>query len=105
MSRRSWIYIDGKAYEKGVDALPQQDKDGLMIIGDIEPFVSPITGEVIRGRNHLRQHMKEHGVTHFRDYSPEWIAKKQRENYLKATGQDRQSRMERIELIKRQLER
>lgn len=101
--KRSWVYVNGVAYEKGTEPLPG-DK-GPLIMGDIEPFVSPITGEVIRGRGHLRRHMKEHGVTHSDDYSPEYLAKKQRENYLKATGQDRQSRMERIELIKQALEK
>lgn len=105
MSKRSWVYIDGKAYEKGVDIIPEDRPKGPLVIGDIEPFVSPITKEVIKGRNHLRRHMKEHGVTHSSDYSPEWYQKKQRENRLRALGQDKQSRSERIELIKQQLER
>lgn len=103
MTRKSWVYVNGKAYEKGTE--PSSDPTAPLIFGDIEPFVSPITGEVIRGRGHLRSHMKEHGVTHADDYSPEYYAKKQHENYLKATGQTREARMERIELIKRALEK
>ena len=38
---RSWVYIDGVAYEKGVDPLPGR----VQIMPEIEPYVSQITGE------------------------------------------------------------
>jgi hypothetical protein len=55
--KRSWIYIDGKAYEKGVDELPQSHH----IIPEIQPYKSMITGEMITSRAKHRDHLKRHG--------------------------------------------
>lgn len=100
MSRKSWIQIDGKLIPK--DQYRGESSSGLQIIGDIEPFVSPITREVIRGRGHLRRHMKEHGVTHADDYSPEFLQRKRQERMRQ---QEREGKAQRIELLKHALER
>jgi len=55
---RSWVYIDGKAYEKGVDPLP----DRVQIMPDIEPYKSMVTGEIITSRAKHREHLKRHGM-------------------------------------------
>jgi len=55
---RSWIYIDGVAYEKGVDPLP----DRVQIMPDIEPYKSMVTGEWITSRAKHREHLKRHGM-------------------------------------------
>lgn len=55
--RRSWVYIDGKAYEKGVDEIPAR----LQIVGEIQPYKSMITGEMIDSRAKHREHLKRHG--------------------------------------------
>lgn len=103
MARKSWVQINGKLVPKEeADYVASQTK--LEIMGDIEPFVSPITGEVIKGRNHLRRHMKEHGVTHASDYSKEWYDKKAKERQAQFAGQTRRDRMERIELLKRAID-
>ena len=72
------------------------------VIPDIEPFVSPITGEVITSRPKLREHNHIHGVTNTADYSPEYLAgvRKRREQ-----EQARQGRNERIEILKKLTER
>jgi len=56
--RRSWVYIDGKAYEKGVDALP----DIHHVMPDIAPYKSMVTGEWITSRAQHREHLKKHGM-------------------------------------------
>ena len=54
---RSWVYIDGVAYEKGVDTLP----DRVQIVAEIEPYQSQVTGEWITSRAKHREHLKDHG--------------------------------------------
>lgn len=58
----------------------------LQIMGDITPFVSPVTGEVIHSRAQLREHNLKHGVTNIADYSPEFFAKKAKERNELLTG-------------------
>ena len=101
--RRTWIQINGKLVSKEEAHL--YDTKGVMIQPDIEPFKSPVTGEVITGRAHLRQHMKQHGITNTADYSPEYFRKKHIERSMEMTGQTKQARQERIELIKKVMER
>lgn len=55
---RSWVYIDGVAYEKGVDALPER----VQIMPEIEPYRSMVTGEVITSRAKHREHLRRHGM-------------------------------------------
>ncbi len=55
---RSWVYIDGKAYEKGVDPMPER----LQIMGDIKPYKSMVTGEWITSRAQHREHLKRHNL-------------------------------------------
>ena len=97
--RKSYIQINGKLVPKD-EATFNADSPKLTVMGDIEPFKSPITGETIRGRAHLRQHMKEHGVTHSSDYSPEWYEKRRKEINR---DEERQGRTERIAIIKREM--
>ena len=56
--RRSWVYIEGVAYEKGVDAIP----DRVQIVPEIEPYRSMITGEMITSRAKHREHLRRHGM-------------------------------------------
>jgi hypothetical protein len=63
MARRSFVQIDGKLYERGVDAIPEAQGDSFpAIIGDIQPFVSPIDGTVLGSRRDLREHCARHNV-------------------------------------------
>lgn len=43
-------------------AAPRHRVQRLQIIGDIEPFVSPIDGKVVGGRKQKRDHMRAHDV-------------------------------------------
>lgn len=102
---KSWIQVNGKLIPKDEYHGNNSRADVPNIMPDIEPFKSPITGELIRGRGHLRRHMKEHGVTNSADYSPQWYERKAKERQQKLAGQDSESRAHRIELIKHALER
>ena len=63
MSRRSWVQINGKLYERGVDILPDEAASGAAaVLGDIPEFVSPIDGSVVSGRAGLREHCRRHDV-------------------------------------------
>lgn len=56
---------------------------GGMILGDIEPFVSPVDGSIISSRSVLRHHMRQHGLAHTDDYTETWKRKRQeRADYL-----------------------
>ena len=96
--KKSYIQINGKLVPK--DSVTARADGAPAVMGDIEPFKSPITGEVIRGRGHLRQHMKDHGVTHASDYSDDWY-KKRREGIDRE--QRREGRAERISIMKRKM--
>lgn len=71
----------------------------IMVMGDIEPFISPITKEVISGRRKLRAHMREHGVTNIGDYSTDTLKKNNLERNAKITGSTKEARQERIALL------
>lgn len=51
--RKSWIYVDGVAYERGQEPPPE----ALHVIGDIAPFMSP-DGTFIEGKRAWREHLK-----------------------------------------------
>ena len=56
--RRTWVYIDGVAYEKGTEPSERVAPD---VLPDIEPYTSMITGETITSRSRHREHLKAHG--------------------------------------------
>jgi hypothetical protein len=65
MARRSWVQIEGKLYERGVDVLPCDAGDvsqAHAVMGDIPDFVSPVDGSVVSGRAGMREHCKRHHV-------------------------------------------
>lgn len=67
MPRRSWVYINGVAYERGVDVIPERPKGGVMIAPDLPDFVSPVDGKTYSGRAGLREHCRTHDVVPTRD--------------------------------------
>ena len=69
--RRSWVYIDGKAYEKGVDEIPER----VQIIPEIQPYKSMITGEMITSRAKHREHLKKHGCKELGNEPLKWVEK------------------------------
>jgi len=57
--RRTWVYVDGVAYEKGTE--PQEPLVPL-VIPDIAPYQSMVTGELITSRSKHREHLRAHGM-------------------------------------------
>ena len=41
---------------------------GPMVIGDIEPFLSPVTDKLVGSRSQLRQHNRDHNVVDRREF-------------------------------------
>lgn len=79
---------------------------GVLVMADIEPFVSTVDGTVITGRAHLREHMKQHGVTNAADYNSPggfWDKARQRRADFYA-GKSNPDSARRIEQIKRAIE-
>ena len=62
MPRKCWVYINGVAYEKGVDLIPDSSGTAPMVFGDNVHFVSPIDGTVVEGRAAMREHCRRHDV-------------------------------------------
>lgn len=59
MTRRRWIYpAAGEPYEVALDHAPAPR---VFIQGDIQPYRSMVTGEVIQSRSTHRDHLKAHG--------------------------------------------
>jgi len=101
------IFGDKKAVtsSKRFDGQSGESKSGVYIVSDIEPFKSPITGELITTRSQLRQHHKDHGTTDVRDYSPEYFSKKQNERAQAIRGQRPSDRKDRIDMLREQFNR
>jgi hypothetical protein len=92
----SYTVFDGK--DKG-------KRSGIYVVGDIEPFKSPVTGEIISSRSQLRQHNREHGVTDSRDYSASFFEKKAKERDAALNGQSESDRKHRIEILREKFNR
>lgn len=62
---------------------------GAMVLGDIEPFVSPVDGSVVLGRASLREHNLKNNVTNVADYKETWAkAGEQRQAYFRGEARD-----------------
>ena len=57
--KRTYVQIEGKLYEKGTE--PRKEA-GPLIMPDIQPYQSMITGEVITSRSRHREHLRGHGA-------------------------------------------
>ena len=102
---KSWIQVNGKLIPREEYLGDNNRNQAPMVMPDIEPFVSPITGDVITTRPMLKRHMKAHGVTNYADYSKEFLDGKRKEREAKGLGATHQDRAERIEAIKRAINR
>jgi hypothetical protein len=79
MTRRSYVMVNGKLYEKTGDNSAIIDGENWycisghwapagasfmsapMIMGDIQPYTSTLTGETISSRSQHRTHLRDHG--------------------------------------------
>lgn len=76
------------------------NRSGVFIIPDIEPFISPVDGKIIKTRSQLREHNREHGVTNQRDYSESFFEKKHNEHHKNMRGGSASDKAERIEIMR-----
>ena len=97
-----WIQIDGKLVPKEEYYGDNTRSQAPMFMPDIEPFVSPIDGQVITTRPMLKRHNKAHGVTNTADYSKEFLDGRRKE---RAATADKAGTAERIDLIKQAIHR
>lgn len=74
MARKTYVYdpTTKTMVEKGERALTSR---GILVVGDLPDFVSPIDNSVVHGRRGLREHDKRHGVTNVADYKDSWAKK------------------------------
>lgn len=56
VQRGSWVYKNGELVPKE-EYVPES---GVMVIPDIQPYKSMVTGEMITSRSHHRDHLKRH---------------------------------------------
>ncbi len=56
--RQRWVYYNGEAHEVGEQYV--QDPVAPMVMPDIHPYKSMVTGEVITSRSSHRDHLKAH---------------------------------------------
>ena len=59
--RKRWIQINGELVPAD-EATYLSEPRTATIIGDIKPYRSMITGEMIDGRRDHKEHLKKHGV-------------------------------------------
>ena len=105
MATTSWIQVNGKLIPREEYLGDNNRNQAPMVMEDIKPFVSPIDGQIITTRPMLRRHNKAHGVTHSADYSQEFLDGKRKEREARYRGDTPQDKAERIEAIKRAINR
>lgn len=60
---RHYVQIDGVLYERGQEPV----SEAPMVIGDIAPYRSQVTGEMITSRSQHREHLKAHDCVEIGD--------------------------------------
>ena len=61
--RKRWVYINGEAIPIG-EHVPEAK---VFIRGDLQPYQSMVTGEMVDGRSKHREHLRMHGVVEVGD--------------------------------------
>lgn len=89
--RYVWCDDHNTFEQKGEDCPSKKVSESrLMIMGDIEPFVSPVTGKVVGGRRQLREHNLVNNVTNTSDFKETWkTAAKEREAAMRGVDRSR----------------
>ena len=98
----TWVYcaIEDKFVRKE-DRVPQGAT--AMVMKELEPFISPVDGKVIKTRAQLRAHNKEHGVTNAQDYGDAYFKRRSREMHNESIGNTKQAKAARREALNQQL--
>lgn len=59
--RKRYVQIDGQLVEVSSDWSPDPVSD-VHVIGDLQPYKSMVTGEMVMGRAQHREHLRKHNV-------------------------------------------
>lgn len=62
MPRKSYVQINGKLIDKADLESLQAEANAPYVMGDLAPYQSMVTGEMIDGRAAHRAHLKQHGI-------------------------------------------
>jgi len=94
MGRRSWVYIDGVAYERGVDEIPEnplETKPHNRVIGDSHyDGLRATDGTDISTRAKHRAYMKAHNLTTIDDFNVDAMMKKKADYFTQGGTVKRQ---------------
>ena len=60
---KRYVQINGQLYERGHEPVAE----GPMVIEDIKPYQSQVTGEMITSRSQHREHLKQHDCVEIGD--------------------------------------
>lgn len=60
--RGSWIWDSAQGKMVSKDEYVREEVNAPMVIGDIQPYQSMATGEMIMSRSKHRNHLKQHGL-------------------------------------------
>ena len=106
--RKRYVQINGQLYERGHEPLP----DATLIIEDIKPYKSQITGEMINSRSQHREHLRAHGCVeigdqakHMMNWKPNYDANPEGRRELIRSQVDAMSHAEFKRAIQRDVER
>ena len=89
MTIRRYVQINGQLYERGQEPVAE----GAMVVDDIAPYRSQVTGEWITSRSQHREHLKTHDCVEIGDQT----------HHLQASRPDFES-AQRKELIRAQVD-
>ena len=102
--RRSWVYVNGVAYERGVDVIPETEtRRATAVMGDLPDFVSPVDGSIVSGRASLREHDLRNNVVNTLDLAG--LPNMTMNTDIRSSSEKRRDADHRKETIARQLYR
>lgn len=62
MTRKNWVQDPHTLKLIPKDEYRPRSDAGFFVMGDIQPYKSMVTGEMIMGRRQHREHLRQHGV-------------------------------------------
>jgi hypothetical protein len=94
MARRRWVYVDGVAYEVGVDEVPENPMEmrpHCLVIGDSHyDGLRATDGTDISTRAKHRAYMKQHNLTTIDDFNVNAMMQRKADYYTKGGTVKRQ---------------
>lgn len=99
MARRTFVYIDGIAYERGVDEVPQNPCEIRSQLGDGALWgdrhydgMRTTDGIAIDSRSKHREYMRRTGLTTADDFKGQWEQDRKVRDDMFTTGGDHRAR-------------